>query len=460
MVNNNHEVVQGILERFMRKSKLSQKHDVDAKRCLPGGDTRTATYYNPYPIYMEKGHGCYIYDCDTNEYIDMLNNYTSLIHGHTHPGTLEACHTQLDKGVIFGSPAEIQFLHADHLCSRIPSMDMVRYCNSGTEATLFASRAARVITGKDIIIKMDGGYHGSHDLAEVNIFPDIKSDGLPVAYVQPGVPISTLKDVLVCPFNDIDAMESILKKNNDKVAAVILEPMLGAAGQIPSQPGYLKDLRELTERYGVLLIFDEVMTFRLGVGGLQGAENISPDLTTIGKFIGGGLPVGAFGGRREIMTRFDPNHKESIFHSGTFNGNNITMCAGLATLEAYDQTAVDRLNALGDRLRHGLNEAFKKTAIKGKVTGIGSLMQVHWGDSRLLNARDSVLAKNAAGALPGLLHLEMMNQGINTASRGMIIPSTPMTEQVIDNTISAFEDTLDFLRPYIFDKFPNMLVNI
>ena len=454
-----HPIAAEIMDRFTQRTVRSRDYDTRAKERLPGGDTRAATYFAPYPAYMTSGSGCYLYDVDDNEYLDLLNNYTSLIHGHAHPDIVAATKTQLEKGTVFGAAAEIQFRHAEHLCNRISAMDQIRYCNSGTEATLFAIRAARAYTGKDTFIKMDGGYHGCHDAVEVNIFADPNPKGTPTKHIGPGVPGSVLEDVLVVAFNDFDAVENMLKVNADKVAAILTEPLMGAAGAICPQPGYLKGLRALADQYNVLLIFDEVMTFRLSAGGLQEIEGVQPDLTTLAKIIGGGLPIGAFGGRRDIMSRFDPAHKETIFHSGTFNGNNITLAAGMAAMTLFDQAAVTRLNQLGDRLRDGFTAALKETGLKGCVSGLGSLLQLHWRDQQPADATDSMVGLTKAGDLPGLVHLEMMNHGVYSAGRGMFALSTPMTPGDIDKAVVAFIETLTILKPYIADKLPHLLTD-
>jgi glutamate-1-semialdehyde 2,1-aminomutase len=223
-------------------------------------------------------------------------------------------------------------------------------------------RAARAFSGKEMFIKMDGGYHGSHDYIEVNVFPGSGTEpdeaGLPARHVEPGAPKSVLNDMQVAPFNDLDAVESLIKKYEGKIAAVLLEPMMGALGMVPPQPGFLGGLRELTERHGVLLIFDEVITFRISTGGIQQADGVTPDLTALGKIIGGGFPVGAFGGRKDIMAVFDPNQPNSVMHSGTFNGTDVIMAAGLATLELYDQETVDRINPGRSRQGYGYGGRF------------------------------------------------------------------------------------------------------
>lgn len=456
-----HEIFNDIEQRYKRKTPKSAQLNQKAKNYLPGGDTRTATYYKPYPAHMVKGNGCYLYDIDGNQYIDMLNNYTSLIHGHAHPKIMEAARAQLENGSVFGSATEIQYLHAEHLCARVPSLDLVRYGNSGTEGTMFAMRAARAFTGKDMFVKMDGGYHGSHDFIEVNVFPgsgtERGADGLPGRHVELGAPKIVLEDMLVVPFNDLNALETQLKKYEDKIAAVILEPMLGALGMVTPQAGYLKGLKELTERHGVLLIFDEVITFRISTGGIQKSEGVIPDLTAMGKIIGGGFPVGAFGGRRDIMALFDPNQPNAVFHSGTFNGTDVIMAAGLATLELYEQSAVDQVNALGEKLRNGVNQAFKKAGITGQATGLGSLAQIHWRAGEIANAVHSAEGFFLAGDLPRFLHLELMNWGFYSAKRGMLVISTAMDETIVDKFLEAFAGALDLLKPYVVEKAPHLL---
>ncbi|MGD9139085.1 MAG: aspartate aminotransferase family protein [Desulfobacterales bacterium] len=450
-----HPIAKEILARFVDRTVRSGQCDIRAKKRLPGGDTRAATYFAPYPAYMASGRGCYLHDVDGNTYLDLLNNYTSLIHGHAHPEIMAAAIAQGEKGTVFGAAGEIQIQLAEHLCDRIPAMDQIRCCNSGTEATLFAIRAARAYTGKDGIIKMDGGYHGCHDAVEVNIFSH--TEGSSTKRIGPGVPNSVLEDVLVVEFNNLDAVEGLLKSNTDRVAAILVEPLMGAAGAICPQAGYLKGLRTLADRYNVVLIFDEVMTFRLGVGGLQEAEGVQPDLTTLAKIIGGGFPIGAFGGRKEIMSRFDPTHKAPVFHSGTFNGNNITMAAGIAAMELYDLQAVTRLNQLGDRFRDGISAVLKEIGVVGCVSGWGSLLQLHWQERKPVNAMESIAGLTKAGELPRLVHLEMMNRGVYAARRGMFCLSTPMVRADIDKAVAAFKETLMMLKPFIEETTPHLL---
>jgi len=450
-------VKQDVSKRYFERTAKTREHLEAAKKYLPGGDTRSAGYYGPYPVFIERGRGCRVYDCDGNEYIDLVNNFTSLIHGHAHPRLIEAARAQSEKGTAFAAPSIIQYEHARHLCDRVPSLDMLRYCNSGTEATLFTMRAARAFTGKDGFIKMDGGYHGVHDYVEANTIADFTAEGPPSVKLDRGVPARVADDLYITPFNDLEATESILQKHHDRIAGIIMEPMLGSGGLIYPQAGYLQGMRELADRYQVLLVFDEIITFRLSRGGLQELEEVRPDLTALGKLIGGGYPVGAFGGRAEIMARFDPNHPESVAHSGTFGGNNNTLAAGLAALEMYGQGEADRINGLGDRLRHGFQSAMDRVGIRGRAGGCGSLVGTIWTGRELANAKDVVLGFLESGDLSAILHWEMLNRGVFSASRGMYVISTPMDHAIIDKVVAEFEGALELIKPYAAEINPELI---
>jgi glutamate-1-semialdehyde 2,1-aminomutase len=451
-------VPETILERYTSRTKLSREHDSRAKRSLPGGDTRTSTYFGPYPSYMQRGEGCYLYDLDGNRYIDYLNNFTSLIHGHAYAPIVEAAGAQLKLGTVFGAAGVVQYELAEIICDRVPSIDLVRFTNSGTEATLMAMRAARAFTGKDIIVKMDGGYHGEHDFVGVNFIPDFESPDQPQVRISwPGVPACVKEGMMVARFNDLDSTERILKEHHDKIAAVIMEPMLGAGGAIPPKPGYLQAMRQLTEKYGALLIFDEIITFRLSLGGVQLVEGVKPDLTCLGKIIGGGFAVGAFGGRKDIMDLFAPGNPKNIYHAGTFNGLNITMAAGKAAMEHFGQAEIDRINGLGARLTVGFNGAFKKAGLKGRAAGLGSALQIRWTDEEVTTAKQSILSSARAGKLPSLLHLELMNRGVYSAGRGLFCISTPMTEKDIDQATESLEGALELLKPYAAETAPHLI---
>lgn len=455
-----HTIAQAIIDQYLSRTRRSRGHCEIAKKVLPGGSTRRAVYFDPYPTYIERGEGCTIYDADGNRYLDFNNNYTSLIHGHAHPAVVEAVRAQVTRGTLYGSPATCQYEMAAILCERIPSVELVRFCNSGTEATMMAMRLARAYSGKDVILKMDGGYHGTHDFAEINITASAEPEARPpLRKESQGTPDCILEAIMVVPFNDLDAVEETLSSYHDRIAAVIVEPMMNAGGLVPARPGYLAGLRRLADEYGVLLIFDEVVTFRLSLGGWQLLDGVMPDITTLGKIIGGGFPVGAVGGRAEVMDLFNPARPDSIKHSGTFNGNSITMVAGMTTLGHFGQVEIDRVNKLGDRLRQRIAVAFRAHGLKVNVTGRGSLAYIHWTDKEIVTASDSARAAKDAGQLLMLLQLGLLNHGIWVPYRGELAVSTPMTEREIDQAAKAVGDVLGVLKPYVEDAAPHLLLS-
>lgn len=447
-----------ILQRYQARTARSRQFDQSAHVSLPGGDTRWSTYYLPHPVYMTSGAGCMLEDVDGNQYLDFQNNYTVLVHGHAHPDITAALQAQVPRSVIYGAPFPEQYRLADLITQRLPGMDMLRFTNSGTEATMMTMQAARAITGKPVILKMDGGYHGSHDYAQVNISPDLSGAALPVPHVEhEGIPANVFDNIMVARFNDVESVETILKAHHERIAAIIVEPVMNTAGIIVAAEGFLSSLRKLADAYGVLLIFDEVVTFRLDQAGYQGLSGVLPDLTALGKLIGGGLPVGAFGGRADIMRRFDPAAPKGLHHSGTFNGNPLTIAAGIASVEALTPSAIAHINRLGDQMCAGIEEAFEEFGLHGRTTGTGSLLYVHWTPDPILDAADVVRWKQRAGELPRLLHLELLNRGVFAANRGLFNVSTPMTEDDVNAALAAFREALDILKPYAAEVAPHLL---
>jgi len=448
-----------ILAGYAARTPRSRDLDLQAKKSLPGGDTRWATYHLPYPVYMTGGAGCTLTDVDGNTYLDFQNNYTSLVHGHAHPAITHAILQQAAKSVVYGAPSEGQFRLADLITTRLPGVEQLRFTNSGTEASMMAMRAARAFTGKPIILKMDGGYHGSHDMSEVNITPDLSSSRLPIPRVEAdGVPEAVLQAVAVARFNDLESVEEVLKANAGQVAAIITEPLMNSAGMITPEASFLPGLRALADQYGVLLIFDEVVTLRLHPGGYQGLTGVTPDLTALGKLIGGGLAIGAFGGRADIMSLYDPARPNGFHHSGTFNGNPLTMSAGAAAVAALTPQSIAQINQLGQEFRQGIDEGFAEAGIYGCATGAGSLAYVHWTAERVTCAADVVRWKQKAAELPRLLHMELLNQGIFAANRGMFNISTPMTQAEINQVLAAFRSALQTLKPYVAAKAPHLMI--
>ena len=412
---------------------------------LPGGNSRTTVFMKPYPIYAARGAGCRVWDVDGNQYIDCINNFTSLIHGHAHPSLIEAATTQLSLGSAFGLPTASEIDLAELLASRLPSVDQVRFANSGTEAVMMALKAARACTGRPKIAKCEGAYHGSYDYAEVSLDPTPEAWGrnapVSVAYAS-GTPDNVLADVVTIPFNDVEAAVSLIREHGPELACVLVDPMPNRAGLAPADKGYLDALREITREVGALLIFDEVIAFRLGYGGAQGLWDIDPDLTTLGKIMGGGFPVGAIAGRKEMMAVFDPRHgKPALPHGGTFSANPVTMRAGLAAMELLDEAAFARLDAVGEAVRSGIDEAFRQTGVPGGTVGLGSLLKVHF-ISRPIRDYRSAYPTAQEVQRQSVFNRGLLNRGVLAAGNGLMALSTPMTDADIDMIIAAAFEAL------------------
>jgi glutamate-1-semialdehyde 2,1-aminomutase len=446
---------------YVSRTPGSKKADEAACRFLPGGSTRSATDSHPYPIYMKRGEGCFLTDLDGNQYIDFMNNYTVLMLGHAHPRVNEAIADQLRDGILFGAPSENQHQLGQMICERVASVDRVRFCNTGTEAVMYALRAARAMTGRNKVIKMEGGFHGNTEQMEISVSPNLTFAGpaetpTPVPDTQ-GITGGVLEDVLVAPYNNIEATRRIIEKHQKDVAAVIIEPVMGYSGMIPADKEFLEFLRDITLQSGIVLIFDEIISFRLSAGGAQAVYGVKPDLTTFGKIIGGGLPIGAFGGREDIMEIFSPKRENPMHHSGTFNGNALTMAAGIAALNQIGTDLIADINGLGDQLREGLQNVFHKTGIRGQVTGVGSLMNVHFSGKDVRDLRTAKANWDVSLPLRDLLNLALKNRGIYTPRRVMFCISSPMTGKEIDQTLSAFEESLEQLKPIIKENCPELV---
>lgn len=435
----------------------SRRLHTEACKYMPGGDTRTATFFLPFPNFIKYGDGAYMYDEDGFKLLDFQNNYTSLIHGHAHPETVEAVREQIAKGSAYTAPFEKQIELSAILTQRFPSVDMIRYTNSGTEANMHALRIARAYTGKAKIIKTEGGYHGTTDVFEASVDPNIKKAGtldqIKVIPESRGVSENALKDVLVVPFNDIERTRKMIEEHHRETACIIIEPIMGSAGQITPDLEYLKFLREITEQYHIVLIFDEVVTGRLSLGGAQKFYGVTPDLTTMGKIIGGGTPVGAFGGKQEIMQMYDPREKK-MYHSGTFNENAVTMAAGLATMKAYNQEAVDYVNGLGTLFKEGVLKIYDKLGLNMKISGAGSIYNILFTDKEVKNYRD---VASAHEELNKVLYMSLLTKGVFDAERGMFCMSTAMTKEDIRFGLDTLETSLREMLPAIAEEAPELI---
>jgi glutamate-1-semialdehyde 2,1-aminomutase len=415
---------------------------------MPGGTTRTTTYFDPYPLYIDRGEGCRVWDADGTERIDMIGNYTAMILGHAHPKVVEAIARQAARGTGFAAANPIEVKLAEILCERVPSLDAVRFCNSGTEATMFAMRLARAFTGRPKIARMEGGYHGTHDYAEVSTHPVPADAGPPDAPLpRPdsiGTPRWVLEQTVVLPFNNPDAAEAIIRREGSELAAVILEPIIGAGGVIAASVEFLERLRSVTRELGILLIFDEVISLRVAPGGAQQMYGVTPDLTTMGKIIGGGLPVAAFGGRSDVMELLDPRHEVNLAQGGTYNGNPLGMAAGVATMTELTPDVYEDLNRKGARVAELLVEVFASHQIPVQVNSAGSMFALHFTDRAVVDYR-GVAAGDKTRTRDFFLGL--LNHGVLVAPRGMAALSTPMEEQEIQEFIDAVDTVAVELLP-------------
>ncbi len=420
------EALRQVSNEYLARNPRSMEIADRASVVLPGGTTRTTTFFAPYPPVLVRGEGCEIVDVDGNRRVDYLNNYTSLILGHAHPEVLAAALGAAGRGTAFSSPTKQEVRLAEVLVERVSSVDHVRFTNSGTEATMAAFRLARAFTGRPTVARFEGGYHGTHDYS---------------ATPGAGVPDLIGDLVITLPFNDISGCEERMASVAGSLAAVIIEPVLGAGGVVAADPEFLAYLRGATRRTGALLIFDEIISFRLHTGGAQARYGIEPDLTTFGKIIGGGFPIGAFGGRRDVMALLHPI-EGSIRWGGTFNGNPVSAAAGVQTLEALTPEVIDQLNRDGEQLTERLDKVLEASGIPAGMTGVGSLFNIHATGDEIT---DSHAVGRADPALTELLHLGLMNRGYFLAPRGMGCLSTAMTSADLDGLVESVEDLVGSL---------------
>jgi glutamate-1-semialdehyde 2,1-aminomutase len=412
-----------------RHAKSLNKH-IEAAKAMPGGNTRTTLYATPFPITLVKGDGAYVFDLDGNRYIDLVGEYTAGIYGHSHPVIRKAIDRALDGGINLGGHNMMEAQLAQAVVDRIPSIELVRFTNSGTEANLMAISAARIHTGRKKVLVINGGYHGA-------VF----------YFTGGGSPINAPFDFVLATYNDIPGTKALIEKNASELACVILEPMLGGGGCIPADKAFLQMLRDETKRIGAILIFDEVMTSRLSPGGLQQVHGITPDMTTLGKYIGGGMSFGAFGGRLDIMSRFDPRKSDALPHAGTFNNNVLTMSAGLAGMtEVYTPEAARALNARGEALRARLNELSRKHGAKLQWTGIGSMLTGHFTLDPIRSPGD---AAKADQRLKELAYFDLVARGIWIAKRLMMALCLPITDKDCDEIVAAVDEFLTARGPLV-----------
>jgi glutamate-1-semialdehyde 2,1-aminomutase len=437
----------GYRARTQRSAALHEQ----ARTVIPGGVTRSVTFYEPYPVWAASGCGCRLTDVDGNQYLDCLNNFGSMIHGHAHPGVVAAIREQVADGIDFGAPTALQLEFARAMSARIPSVERIRFTSSGTEAVLYAVRAARAFTAKPKLLKMEGSYHGGYDSVTVSVDPGANAPAWPQGKRgSRGLSPAAESETLVAPFNDLERTASIIRAHRNELAAVIVEAVT-VRGMITADAAFLQGLRNVTRESGVLLILDEVVTFRLAPGGAQELFGVTPDLTTFGKLIGGGLPIGAFGGRADIMDGFDLSRAEPLHHSGTFAGSSAALAAGLATLKLFTRAEGVRINALGDRLRDGIRARLDSLGVRAQLTGLGSLAGLHFSDRPVRDYRSGLKSNREAMRW---LHLALLNRGIFARSTGSFFLSTAMTEAEVDEAAETFGKALADVRAVVEEQPP------
>lgn len=412
-----------LVDAYLARTPRSRALFERATGSLPGGSTRTTVYTAPYPPYVAEGHGLEIRDVDGNVYRDFLGNYTSLILGHAHPSVVAAVEAQVRRGSAFAAPTESEIELAEEIRRRVPSIERLRFTSSGTEATMFAMRAARAFTGRPLVATFDHSYHGTHD---------------GVMTGTAGVP-AVLGDLVVeLPWDEPDGVEAGLRGREHELAAIIIEPVQGAGGVRIPAPDFLPFLRRIADRLGALLIFDEIISFRIAPGGAQERFGVRPDLTALGKIIGGGYPLAAFGGRSDVMAIFDARTGGAVSHGGTFNGNPVAAAAGLATLRELTPDVYLRLEALGERLRVAVARAIERDGLDARVTVFGSLFQVFAGP------RATAFATGVAAG--PTLFLALLLEGFYVAPRGMGAIPTVATERDVDELAAAIGRAVGKLR--------------
>lgn len=413
-------------ETYARANPASAAQFNRATEAMPGGNTRSVLYYAPFPLTITKGKEARLWDADGHEYRDFIAEFSAGIYGHSNPVIRSAIDAALDGGINLSGHNLIEAELAAAVCERFPTVERVRFTNSGTEANLLVLAVAKVFTKREKIVVFKGGYHGGV-----------------LSFGSGPNPVNVPHDFLFANYNDLSSVESLFEQHGRDIAAVLVEPMQGASGCIVGQPDFLRGVRELCTRFGALLAFDEVMTSRLAPGGMQEKLGIHADLTSLGKYIGGGMSFGAFGGRQEIMAQFDPRAEGALAHAGTFNNNVMTMAAGVTGLrELYTPQAAISLNARGDQLRDTLNEVFAAAGVAMRFIGLGSLMNLQSTDQNIRSVDDLAGLEHR---LKDLYFFHLVEAGVYLARRGYLTLSLPLSEEDISHFVQA---TRSFVERY------------
>ena len=435
---------QAAYERSNPKSKEAFERSC---RVLPGGVSRTLCYFPPFPCQTAYGEGCRMVDVDGHRRLDLFNCATTLILGHRPPVVVKAVEEQLKRGTAFQTNSGLETVLAETLVERVASVEQIRFTNSGSEGTQMAIRAARAFTGRPKVAKMEGGYHGTHDCVENSVRVPAGSGGpaeAPVAVVgSAGITPGVLDDVVIIPYNNLEAARRILAAHASDLACVIVEPILGSVGFVPAEREFLVGLRYEAKRLGIVFILDEVQSFRLDHGGAQKLFGIAPDLTCFGKIIGGGFPVGGFGGRRDIMALFNTASGSGLIpHAGTFNANPITMAAGIATMEQLTEPVYARLNTMGDGLRDRLKALGERYPVPMYVSGIGSMFKIHFSEAPVRCYRDTLQSSNL---IHTALFLFGLNRDVFLSEGGRCCLSVPIGDAELGVYLGVVEEFLAVL---------------
>lgn len=449
-----------VIAEYEQRTPRSRKHFGEAAQVIPAGATRSLNAWPPHPVYLESGVGMVVTDVDGNTYRDFLANYTALPLGYADPDVTRALAEQVTSGTAHSFSRTGERELAELLVARVPSVDKIRFTGSGTEAVMFALRLAKAFTGRTAIAKAEGGYHGTTDEVMISVRPaaDLAGDAhTPLSVPEmAGIGESRVRDTIVVPFNDIDSSVAILRANRDRLAALILEPVLGVGGMIPADREYLAAMREACDELGIVLVFDEVITLRIAQGGAQEHYGVVPDITTMGKIVGGGMPIGAYGGRADLMALLEPRGGTDVYDArsggpvlyqgGTFTGNALSIRAGITTMNKLDAAAIADLNAKGELVRRRVTEAVAGAAVPLTVTGIGSLFNLHVGVEGVRAFRD---LRGVDAALQHQLFLALLNRGAIIAPRGMGCVSTCTTTEDVEFFADAVKKSLaDIMGEY------------
>ena len=422
------QALQQARELYSSKRPMSLQAHQEATGVMPGGNTRTVLFHGPFPLRIKSGSGSTIYDVDGNQYANFLGEYTAGLFGHTHPVIRKAIDEALDAGINLSAhnPNEIKL--ATLVCDRFPSIERVRFTNSGTEANLMAVSTARFTSRREKVLVFKGGYHG----------------GLLYFANGSGIPINAPFPFVLGEYNNIDHTKAVIEQHKDDLACILVEPMLGSAGCIPAKKEFLQYLRNECTRSGIKLIFDEVMTSRLSPSGGQEYYDVFPDMTTLGKYIGGGMSFGAFGGSEIVMSMYDPTGEHFLPHAGTFNNNSLTMSAGVAAMsQVFTPIEAKKLTEKGEQFRQDLNEIIQTLNLPLQFTGIGSLMNLHATRDTIQSPNDLT---NSDDRIKELIFLDLLEQGIYMARRGFIALMLPVTDDQILNFKDVFRTTLENRR--------------